>query len=219
MSAELEALRAKIRTGKQPLARRASAAANWRPLDRDRLSGASRRILAFDQTVNHTGAALLVIERSGRVIVDRTWMVEPKDPRPDTSFTEIYRRLEDIEQGVQWVLRECYGALSAIVAEMPTPRGYRVESSLLAGQEVRRAARSWQPTVPMVMVGNGSMRALLTPPGQRQEKRYVRQALEELIPQEDRQVKYWNEHVHDAVGLGLTVAVQQAAEVREKQAI
>lgn len=213
---ELESLRERLREHKQARVRKAKDA--WRPLTADRLAGlAPHWVLSFDQTVNHTGAALLRVERSGLVTVTDSWMVEPTDKRPDTGFEEIYRRMDQVIVGVEQVVRGAPTDLAAVVMELPTPRGYRVESSLLAGLAVRRAARSLRPTAALTMISNGSMRALLNPPYERGEKRHVRDAVNALIHPAQRAVPHWNEHVHDAVGLGLTLVASKAAAEREKR--
>ena len=51
---------------------------------------------------------------------------------------------------------------------------------------------------------NQSMRAMLNPPGERHEKKYVKSAVEALIPQEHNHARRWNVDVCDSVGLALT---------------
>lgn len=213
---DLESLRVRFREHKEARTRKAKD--SWQPLTTDRLAGLTPQwVLSFDQTINHTGAALLRVERSGLVIVFQTWMVEPHDKRPDTGFEEIYRRVDQIIEGVALVVSQSPPDLAAVVMEAPTPHGYRVESSLLGGVAVRMAAQVHRPEAALTMVSNGSMRALLNSPHERQEKRHVREAISTLIQPVHRAVTPWNEHVHDAVGLGLTLVASKAAEEREKR--
>lgn len=201
MTDALEAMREKVQARKdETISRRKKV---WTPPDpaRFRLGG----VLAFDQTLTNTGYALVYSDHAGLMVVG-AGVLEARTSL--TGFEETYAKAERLERGISEAVR--YGALasvSAIVHEMPSVQGYRTESSLLAGYLVRRAARDYARGIPVVAVSNLAMKALLLPPGQRDEKKYVRQAVESLIPKERREkpmVQRWNEHVHDAVGLALT---------------
>ncbi len=180
----------------------------WEPPDPSRFRHGL--CLAFDQTLTNTGIALVRSDHSGIFVMYAESVTVKSDL---TSFEGTYDKADKMEQLIN-------GATSAltsvgateIVHEMPSVSGYRIESALIGGYLVRRAARTYARGVPVTAVSNRSMRALLNAPDERDEKKYVRQAVESLIPEENRSHKHirnWNEHVHDGVALALTHLYQK----------
>ncbi len=180
----------------------------WEPPDPSRFRHGL--VLAFDQTLTNTGVALLRSDYGGLALE----YAESVTVRSDlTSFEGTYDKADKMERGLAGLMSALAGlGVTGIVHEMPSVSGYRIESALIGGYLVRRLARTYARGVPMTAVSNRSMRTLLNAPDERDEKRYVRQAVESLIPEEGRTgefIRNWNEHVHDAAALALTHLYQK----------
>lgn len=199
MSAPLDAMRAKVREGAATPKKRKK---EWSPPDPTRFRHGY--VLSFDQTLTHTGWAAVI---SG---ADGIWLGATGSfplTSEKTGFEGTYDKAERLYQSLCRVMIGFSMSAEAIVTEMPAVQGYRTESSLMAGREVRRAAAEYARGVPVVTVANQTMRALLNPPEQRYEKHHVKSAVEALIPEvarTGRPITRWNQNVHDAVGLALT---------------
>lgn len=160
------------------------------------------RVLAFDQTVQNTGWAMVESTDTGPLI-RKTGMCRPsKDDL--TSFEALYARAAEVEDQLDALVQQFAWAENlTVVHEMPAIEGYRTESSLIVSYIIRRAAT--RAHLPVVMVNNQHMKAVLLPPHDRYEKAAVGRALVGLVDRTHLIVgSPWNQHVHDAVALGLT---------------
>lgn len=156
--------------------------------------------LAFDQTLTNLGWALVVPSPEGPTVAaaaSHSLTTEAK------GFEGTYDKALRMEPYIGQVMLRFGMVAEAIVHEMPAVQGYRIESALLAGLLVRQQARMHARGMPLEAIASQKVRALLNPPEQRFDKRYVKAAVEALIPRERRNTANWNEHVHDAVALAL----------------
>jgi hypothetical protein len=160
-------------------------------------------VLALDQTLTKTGFSVVVRDHKGLSIVEGN-VILPKIDESLTGFEQTLAKAASMGTLFDALMMMLGSSVSAIVHEMPSVMGYRIESSLMAAREVRRAASTYARSVPVVMVSNQSMRALLNPPEERYEKKFVKKAVEALIPDYQRVTKRWTQDVHDSVGLALT---------------
>lgn len=196
---ELDALRERIRETKTKSVKKRPP--KWKPVTEIELS--PLRVLAFDQTLSNTGWAVVGYDRKTGIEVIAGGIISPsKDARG--SFWETYEKSIQLSIGVRKVFDEVADDVDFVCFETPpVGQAFRPESSLIAGQVVYAAAR--KADLPIVMVGNQRMRAKLIPPEHRGErtKRSVKDAVEAIIPPKNRQLDRWNEHIIDAVGLGV----------------
>lgn len=169
-------------------------------------------VLAFDQTITKTGVALVDHDYTG-IHVRVTNLIKPVAGDHLRGFEQTLTKSLAMERGVCGVLL-MLGKVDAIVHEMPSVMGYRIESSLLAAHSVRSMASQHSRGVPVHMVSNQAMRAVLNAPDQRDEKKYVKAAVEALVDMSARGPGPWNQDVHDAVGLALTYLHKQKVNPR-----
>jgi hypothetical protein len=166
-------------------------------------------VLAFDQTVTKSGFAMVRSGHDGLWVVGGDLLV-PKAGERLTGFEQTLVKAVAMHRAITLATILLGGSVDAIVHEMPAVQGYRIESSLMAAMSVRIAAGESARGVPIFMVSNQSMRAILNHPDERYEKKHVGIAIDTLIPRERRTVKRWNQDVHDAVGLALAHLYQKA---------
>lgn len=167
-------------------------------------------VLAFDQTLTKTGFSMVVKNYRGLRITEGNVLV-PEIFDDLSGFEETFAKAESLGALLTSTMMMFGVGVDAIVHEMPSVAGWRIESSLMAAREVRRAASIYARGVPVVMISNQSMRAMLNPPGERDEKRFVKRAVEALIPDYMRVTKRWNQDVHDSVGLALAYLHKEAS--------
>jgi Holliday junction resolvasome RuvABC endonuclease subunit len=166
----------------------------------------SESVLAFDQTLTHTGWAILRTFE-GHVRVMLTGMCTPRDEDGLTSLILTLWRASEIGDQVHQVLAAHSRSVDAVVHEMPAVHGMRLESSLLAAREVQRCWREVGAATSLTPVYNQHMEKVLLHPDDRQvdKKRHVKEAVLRyvdlsMLPKGSR----LNEHVYDAMALGLT---------------
>lgn len=152
------------------------------------------KILAFDQTLANTGWALLidgVPQRTGMIIT----------PANDEGWRGNIKRGTRIEAEVDTLLFEMLPAF--VVAEMPVTKGKfaRPESSALAAQAVSIAAS--RRDIPFDLMSNQHMKKVIVGRTASVSKADVRTAVERLLPGVNL-FKPYNEHVVDAIAIGLT---------------
>lgn len=168
------------------------------------------RVLAFDQTLTKTGYSVVIKNYRGMRITEGDVLV-PEIPEGLSGFEETFAKAEKLGSLLTSTV-SCFGpSVDVIVHEMPAVAGYRIESSLLAAREVRRAASIYARGVPVVMISNQTMRTMLNPPEERYEKRFVKQAIESLISDHMRVHKRWTQDVCDSVGLALVYLHKEAS--------
>jgi Holliday junction resolvasome RuvABC endonuclease subunit len=169
------------------------------------------RVLALDQTLTKTGFSVVTRDHQGLHVLEGALLRTDHDP--DLSGFELtFLKAERMGQHFDALMMMTASCVDVVVHEMPAVIGYRLESSLMAAREVRRAAFTYARGVPVVMVSNQTMRAMLNAPGERKEKKYVKTAVEALIPTSRRITRHWNVDVCDSVGLALMHLYQKAKE-------
>jgi hypothetical protein len=176
-----------------------SKAKAWTPVTNDRLAYGT--VLAFDQTLSKTGFSVVRHDHTGLHVIEGNLILAATD---SVGFEETYAKAAYMEHAIDKVTMFLSAGIDCIVHEMPAVTGHRTESSLMAGYFVRRAAHLSAPSVPVVMLSKRSAAALLIPPDKdRSSKANMTQAVNALIPRENRQTKRWNQDVHDSVALAV----------------
>ena len=166
------------------------------------------KVLALDQTLTKTGFSVVTRDYQGLHVLEGA-LIHPQWGSDLTAFELTFQKAMIMGQHFDALMMMTASCVDVIVHEMPAVRGFRLESSLMAAREVRRAAFQYARGVPVVMVPNQSMRALLNAPEERDEKKYVKVAVEALIPPQNRSHRHWNSDVHDSVGLAMTYLNQK----------
>ena len=198
MTTAVEEMRAKVREAKDEVkAKRRKKV--WTPPDPGRFR--HETILAMDQTLTHTGWAVIESTYEGLTLL----MADCIDVRTDlVGFEGTFAKAHEMERRIRGVVGATTVVATTVVHEMPAVGGHRTESSLIGALLIRQVMQQHRG-VGVAMVSNLAMKALLCAPGERDEKKHVKAAVEGLIPKERRnRTRRWNEHVHDAVALGLT---------------
>lgn len=158
-----------------------------------------RRILALDQTLTNTGWVVL---EGGNGAIEVLMKGTIKCSSELTSHEASYDKAEQLMYHLA-VLTDKIAPLTTenfvVVFERPAVRGFRTESSLMAGREVVRMAEAmnwhWE------MVSNLSMKKFLGIKIKGAKKSDVK---DKLMIHTDVSSREWNEHTRDACGLGLT---------------
>jgi hypothetical protein len=166
------------------------------------------RVLALDQTLTKTGFSVVTRDHEGLHILEGNMLI-PETRSDLKGFELTFAKAASLGNGLDALMLMMSATVDVIVHEMPSVHGYRIESSLMAAREVRRAALGYARGVPVVAISNLSMRAMLNPPNERLGKKYVKSAVEALISDYHRAPKRWNEDVCDSVGLALTYLYQK----------
>ncbi len=167
-------------------------------------------VVAFDQTLNNTGWALLRHDFNGLRLMNCGMLRPPEDHLQ--SFEATYtrtRRLRDKVELLLGHLRETVGydidrVPMRVVHERPAISGHRIESALMAGYAIYEVTSG---TARMVS-NQHAKKTLLGRAGTKQNpvtKAHVKDAVERYIPSPaiSRRLM-WNEHIRDACMLGLT---------------
>lgn len=164
-------------------------------------------VLAFDQTLTKTGWVVLVNNRTDEYAgkwlfpglqIRAGGVLRPEKNESLRSFEETLAKAEAMANAIESVI-EHYSWVNAIVHEMPSVAGHRVESSLMAAREIRRINAGRRP---VVMISRIAAYATLTGGGTF-EKKHMTEAVNRLIPPENRTTERWTQDVHDAAGVAL----------------
>jgi Holliday junction resolvasome RuvABC endonuclease subunit len=169
----------------------------WRDDFRDGL------VLNFDQSLSKTGWSLLAANAEALGVLDCG--VLESHPAGLTGFEETFAKDAAMGAQIEHVIesvapRAYWTGLEAIVHEMPSVKGYRLESSLMAAAAVRRAARSICPDIPVVMISRQSAYAALVgaPSSEKAEGTAIVNRVVTV-----HHGSRWNQDIHDSVLLGL----------------
>lgn len=156
--------------------------------------------MALDQTLTNTGWVLLE-SGQGHVEVLRKGTI--KCQTDFKSHESLYDKSEQLMYHLA-ILTDVIAPLTThdfvVIFERPSVRGFRIESSLMAGREVVRMceAMGWQ----WEMVSNLTMKKFLGIKIKGSKKSEVKDQLVKYVP--DVSSREWNEHSRDALALGLT---------------
>lgn len=163
----------------------------------------SETILCFDQTLSNCGWAVLSTETpDGRPVVRDCGVVRPPAfERGEKGFEATFVKSVFIARELRKLLdRSGYGSYR-VVAELPAVQGYRTESSLVAAVTLVQALDERGSDIP-VFVSRQQAAAVLC--GDRSAPKAMSKALvNDLIGDRHPSGLPWNEHVHDAVFIGL----------------
>lgn len=178
-----DALRSRIQASRRSVRRKV-----WGPVKIASLA-TDVPVLAFDQSLSHTGWVLTVLHNTGRAeVLDRGTF----------KMTDIVEKGHEgsLLRGVQLQTLLSHSrndVVDDVVYETPPVRGYRIESSLLAALAVR--------VVYPGAVGVQRQRAisLFLPMEKRSEKKHTIEVVERFTGRADR----WNEHERDAFLLAM----------------
>lgn len=161
------------------------------------------QILCFDQTLNNTGVAILRCDPHLGLSVDYTAMLRPA--ATDLVSNEgTYAKAVDIDRQIaeQITRFRLYAANPrAIAYERPPVSGFRGESILLAGFSVAKYGGDQAH-----LVSNTHAKAVLLGPRAKTAPKWTKEdvklGVESLVHRPDPAMP-WNEHVRDAIMLGL----------------
>lgn len=186
------------------------AAGLWTPPQEEDF--AFGKVLAFDQTLSHTGWVMIVHDDDGLRLC-ATGMIEPFTEL--TSHEGTYDKADGLSREIQGVVNyyNCFHGLR-ITYERPAVVGKRIESALMAGREVHRASEG-----SAIAVSNQhAKKVIVGRVGNRQNpvtKAHVKEAVERhLSPPTNRRFHPWNEHTRDAGMLGLTFLYDEKQKER-----
>lgn len=158
------------------------------------------RVLALDQTLTNTGWVLLEVGYDGNVVVLRKGTI--KCQSSFKSHEGSYDKAEQLRYQLG-LLAERIEPLTThdfvVVFERPAVRGFRLESSLMAGREIVGIAEAQQWN--WHMVSNLTMKKFLGIKLKGAKKSDVK---DKLMAFDDVSSREWNEHMRDAYALGLT---------------
>lgn len=158
---------------------------------------ACRTVLCFDQTLSNCGWAVLNTE-DGQISVPRSGVIRPPEIESE-GFERTLIKSVHIGDGVEQVIMDNIGAFDHIVCEMPAVYGHRTESSLVALVTIVRAMAVLDIGLPVLVSRQQAASALC---GNADASKQESNALVDRLV-EDRHSKPWNEHVRDAVFVGL----------------
>jgi hypothetical protein len=154
-------------------------------------------ILAFDQTLGHTGWALLRWrpDPGMEAFAQGSWPRGKAAPGFEGNFAHADLLAVDVDE----LLVRFPGYVKHIVYEMPAVRGHRTDSSLMAATAVSSVAAIRH--IPHTIVNARHARKVLTGSADA-TKAEVKKVIERVIPNMKAQ-KPFNTNVSDAAALGL----------------
>lgn len=167
------------------------------------------KVLCFDQTLSKTGWSLLHRDETGLSIPFTGLLLAPE---PDhRGFEQTLRKSISMKHQMEEVVGTMGLDVDAIVHEMPAVVGYRTESSLCAAQALWSVCDdfnrngSFVKAGPLVMISKQRAYRLLVGSKDTSSKTKVTETVNRLIdPERRKNVRRWNQDVHDATLLGLT---------------
>lgn len=158
-------------------------------------------VLCFDQTLSNCGWAILNTEQGQPQVSACGVLRPPAFERGERGFEATFVKSLYLARDLRALLRELDGLFDEVVGELPSVLGYRTESSLVAAvtmvQQLDELGYAMPTFVPRqraasVLAGDGRASKTVT-------KGVVNDLVEDRRPKEQP----WNEHVHDAVFVGL----------------
>lgn len=170
--------------------------ASYRPPVREDFRPA--QILCFDQTLSHCGWAILATDQA-EISILATGVVSPTVGQHDRGFAATFAKSIQVADGMEAIIRDNYGSFEEVVAEMPAVAGYRTESSLVAAVILVRTLNELGEPIPTFISRNQAGAVLCGDP---QASKVVSGRLVDGLVG-DRHPRPWNEHVRDAVFVGL----------------
>jgi hypothetical protein len=165
------------------------------------------QILCFDQTLSNCGWAILATDQQEISVPACGVLVAPKFAVGERGFAATFAKSIFIADGMKQILRDNHGSFEGVVAEMPAVSGYRTESSLVAAVTLVQTLHDMGEPWPE-MVSRNRAGAVLC--GDRNAPKGVSGAFVDQMVQ-DRHPKPWNEHVRDAVFVGLQSLYKEIA--------
>jgi hypothetical protein len=202
----VDELKARLAASTAPRPRK-STKKPWVPPTADDFARES--VLCFDPSLTNTGWAVLVPDVLGDLVAFRTGVCSPPPTELGSDAMTLWRAHVIGELVTKVVWEHGAGRVDAVVHEMPTTTGRRVESSLMGSREVQRVARALCPATTLGTVYVRHAHATLLPPEQRGKahtKAHTKAAVlryvdvTSMLPRGSR----LNEHVYDAMAVGLT---------------
>lgn len=169
---------------------------------------AQNRVLAFDQTVNHTGWVMFGVQDDSLTEWDHGTLA-PADSDLYKGHADTLHRMLDMGRQIEATIHQWAYMGPTVILEMPAAHGYRIESSLLAAYEIQRVCR--EVGLDYVMVANQHMKKVITG-GATATKAEVKAHAMEIAHVSGR----WNQHNADALGLGLTFLWDRARALEKR---
>jgi hypothetical protein len=153
-------------------------------------------VLCFDQTLSNTGWALLQVRPDG-IHVPVCGLISPRVPTGTKGFQWSFTLAPELFHHAAQVVRRV-DPVVPVVIEMPAVQGQRTESSLIAANVLCCVLAQMGRDVPNVVSRQRAGTHLVG--YQNPDKKTSNAVIDTLV---STHVKPWNEHVRDAVLLGL----------------
>lgn len=175
-------------------------------------------IQAYDQSLNNTGVVLLNSNSLGIHLLAAAMIRPPEDVAALKSHEGSYARALHLYRQVVRARTGYAASAQATVCERPPVHGRRAESILLAGNEIHRATMG---SGGVTMVDNRHAKSVICgAAGTRDNpvtKAHVKAAVERYVLPSGTATP-WNEHIRDAILLGLTYLYDVCQQERKAQA-
>lgn len=158
-------------------------------------------VLCFDQTLSNCGWAILNTEM-GHPRVSACGVIKPPDfDKGIRGFEATFTKSLFIARGLRELLSDVKGCFEEVALELPAVTGFRTESSLVSAVTIVQHLDELGYEMPE-FIQRQSACAVLTG-DRRAPKSVVKSVVEDLIEGRRPKEMPWNEHVHDAVFVGL----------------
>jgi Holliday junction resolvasome RuvABC endonuclease subunit len=158
-------------------------------------------ILCFDQTLSNCGWAVLNTEH-GHPRVSACGVIRPPAfQKGERGFEATFVKSLYLARDLRLLLRELSGQFDEVVGELPAVLGYRTESSLVAAVTLCQQLDEMGQDIP-TFIPRQRAAAVLAGDG-RASKTVSKGVVNDLVGARRPKDQPWNEHVHDAVFVGL----------------
>lgn len=216
--AEVRRLRERLAAGRDERAGAWKTPVPWKPPEPQDFAPLGQ-ILAFDPSLSATGWVRIVINaglRAGshEIIVLSHGTLRIANPPDIRGYRRTYDKAGRMKGAISEVIwrERSFLALPHIVWEAPPVRGYRTESSLIAGFLVYDACGG--PGTGTAIPANHASKLLTGSP--HHAKAEIRAAVARYVP-EAAQAAKWSEHECDALAIGLTFALDMPAAEEDEE--
>jgi hypothetical protein len=173
-------------------------------------------VLSFDPSLTNTAWVTIESLPGEPPCVVASGMCRPETTDLRGDLCTLWRAARLGEQLDEMIpQRHVHRSLDIVAHEMPVTTGHRMESSLMATREVRRAAARYAPWCALVPVYVAHIGAVLLSPEERKlkgpaRKRATRAAVQRYVRMRLPKGAPMNEHVFDAAAVALTCLYDEA---------
>lgn len=158
------------------------------------------RLLCVDQTLSNCGWAVLDTMAALPRVAACGVIRPPAFQHGEKGFEATFVKSLFIARGIRELLTELDGQYEEVVGELPSVMGYRTESSLVAAVTLLQKLDEVGVDIPTFIP---RQRAAAVLAGDRNASKTVSKGVVNDLIEDRRPKSPWNEHVHDAVFVGL----------------